>query len=78
MGSLSIHYSIPIAKRISDGAACREWRTGLHKLAGKPITKTGIQLQLAKYYRQADIWVTCHQLRTLLMLKPRILAAGCS
>ncbi len=30
---------------------------------GKPITITGIQLQLAKYCRQADIWVTCHQLR---------------
>ena len=30
---------------------------------GKSITKTGIQLQLAKYCRQADIWVTCHQLR---------------
>jgi len=29
----------------------------------KPITITGIQLQLAKYCRQADIWVTCHQLR---------------
>jgi integrase/recombinase XerD len=30
---------------------------------GKPITITGIQLQLAKYCRKADIWVTCHQLR---------------
>jgi site-specific recombinase XerD len=30
---------------------------------GKPITITGIQLQLAKYCRQADIWVTSHQLR---------------
>jgi len=30
---------------------------------GKPITITGIQLQLAKYSRQAGIWVTCHQLR---------------
>jgi site-specific recombinase XerD len=30
---------------------------------GKPITATGIQLQLAKYCHQADIWVTCHQLR---------------
>jgi len=30
---------------------------------GKPITITGIQLQLAKYCRQADLWVTCHQLR---------------
>jgi site-specific recombinase XerD len=30
---------------------------------GKPITVTGIQLQLAKHCRQAGIWVTCHQLR---------------
>jgi len=30
---------------------------------GNPITTTGIQLQLAKYCRQANIWVTCHQLR---------------
>jgi integrase/recombinase XerD len=30
---------------------------------GKPITITGIQLQLAKYCHQAGIWVTCHQLR---------------
>lgn len=30
---------------------------------GKPITITGIQLQLAKYCHQAEIWVTCHQLR---------------
>lgn len=30
---------------------------------GKPITTTGIQLQLTKYCHQAGIWVTCHQLR---------------
>ena len=30
---------------------------------GKPITITGIQLQLAKYCHKADIWITCHQLR---------------
>lgn len=30
---------------------------------GKPITTTGIQLQLAKYCHQSGIWVTCHQLR---------------
>ena len=29
---------------------------------GKPITITGIQLQLAKYCHKANIWVTCHQL----------------
>ncbi len=27
---------------------------------GKPITITGIQMQLAKYCRLADIWVTCY------------------
>lgn len=30
---------------------------------GRPITVTGIQLQLAKYCRQAQIQMTCHQLR---------------
>jgi site-specific recombinase XerD len=30
---------------------------------GEPITITGIQFQLAKYCRQAEIWLTCHQLR---------------
>jgi site-specific recombinase XerD len=30
---------------------------------GKPITITGIQLQLAKYCHKASIWITCHQLR---------------
>jgi site-specific recombinase XerD len=30
---------------------------------GQPITVTGIQLQLVHYCRQAEIWVTCHQLR---------------
>jgi integrase/recombinase XerD len=41
---------------------------------GKPISITGIQLQLAKYCRQADIWVTCHQLRHTFAC--RMLAAG--
>ena len=41
---------------------------------GKPITITGIQLQLAKYCRQADIWVTCHQLRHTFAC--RMIAAG--
>jgi integrase/recombinase XerD len=30
---------------------------------GQPISVTGIQLRLAHYCRQANIWVTCHQLR---------------
>jgi len=41
---------------------------------GKPITTTGIQLQLAKYCRQANIWVTCHQLRHTFAC--RMIAAG--
>jgi integrase/recombinase XerD len=41
---------------------------------GKSITITGIQLQLAKYCRQADIWVTCHQLRHTFAC--RMIAAG--
>jgi site-specific recombinase XerD len=41
---------------------------------GKPITITGIQLQLAKYCRKADIWVTCHQLRHTFAC--RMIAAG--
>jgi integrase/recombinase XerD len=41
---------------------------------GKPITITGIQLQLAKYCRQADIWVTCHQLRHTFAC--RMISAG--
>lgn len=30
---------------------------------GQPISITGIQRRLAYYCRQADIWLTCHQLR---------------
>ena len=41
---------------------------------GRPITITGIQLQLAKYCHQADIWVTCHQLRHTFAC--RMIAAG--
>jgi len=41
---------------------------------GKPITITGIQLQLAKYCQKAGIWVTCHQLRHTFAC--RMIAAG--
>ncbi len=41
---------------------------------GKPITTTGIQLQLVKYCHQAGIWVTCHQLRHTFAC--RMIAAG--
>jgi integrase/recombinase XerD len=30
---------------------------------GQPISITGIQLRLGRYCRQADIWITSHQLR---------------
>jgi integrase/recombinase XerC len=40
----------------------------------KPITITGIQLQLAKYCKKAGIWVTCHQLRHTFA--SRMIAAG--
>jgi len=43
-------------------------------LRGRPITVTGIQLQLAKYCRQAGVWVTCHQLRHTYAC--RMIAAG--
>jgi site-specific recombinase XerD len=41
---------------------------------GKPITITGIQLQLAMYCQKAGIWVTCHQLRHTFAC--RMIAAG--
>lgn len=41
---------------------------------GKPISITGIQMQLAKYCRNAGIWVTCHQLRHTFAC--RMIAAG--
>lgn len=41
---------------------------------GKPITITGIQLQLAKYCHQAGIWATCHQLRNTFAC--RMIEAG--
>jgi integrase/recombinase XerD len=41
---------------------------------GKPITITGIQLQLAKYCRHVNIWITCHQLRHTFAC--RMIAAG--
>jgi site-specific recombinase XerD len=40
----------------------------------KPITITGIQLQLAKYCQKAGIWITCHQLRHTFAC--RMIAAG--
>ena len=51
-----------ISKYLSGRSARKEERVFLNR-RGKPITITGIQLQLATYCRQADIWVTCHQLR---------------
>jgi len=30
---------------------------------GRPLTVTGIQDRLARYCREAEVWLTCHQLR---------------
>jgi len=58
---------------LAESPAQSEKRVFLNR-RGKPITITGIQLQLAKYCRQADIWVTCHQLRHTFAC--RMIAAG--
>ena len=59
---LSARVTQLISKYLSRRPAKKEEKVFLNQ-RGKPITITGIQLQLAKYCRQADIWVTCHQLR---------------
>ena len=51
-----------ISKYLSGRTTKKEEKVFLNR-RGKPITITGIQLQLAKYCHQAGIWVTCHQLR---------------
>jgi site-specific recombinase XerD len=62
-----------ISKYLSGRSAKNEEKVFLNR-RGKPITITGIQLQLAKYCRQAGIWVTCHQLRHTFAC--RMIAAG--
>jgi len=62
-----------LSEYLSERPAQSEKRVFLNR-RGKPITITGIQLQLAKYCRQADIWVTCHQLRHTFAC--RMIAAG--
>jgi integrase/recombinase XerD len=62
-----------ISKYLSRRPAKKEEKVFLNR-RGKPITITGIQLQLAKYCREADIWVTCHQLRHTFAC--RMISAG--
>jgi site-specific recombinase XerD len=59
---LSATATILLKEYLSERTAKTEEKVFLNQ-RGKPITITGIQLQLAKYCRQANIWVTCHQLR---------------
>jgi integrase/recombinase XerD len=59
---LSATATLLIKEYLSERLAKTEEKVFLNR-QGKPITITGIQLQLAKYCHQADIWVTCHQLR---------------
>jgi site-specific recombinase XerD len=59
---LSATATLLLKEYLSERPAKTEEKVFLNR-RGKPITITGIQLQLAKYCRQADIWVTCHQLR---------------
>ncbi len=72
-----VYLSMTAAQLLNEYLAARcnksENRIFLNR-RGKPITITGIQLQLAKYCRQADIWVTCHQLRHTFSC--RMIAAG--
>jgi integrase/recombinase XerD len=61
-----VYLSATVTLRLKEYLSERPAKTGekvFLNQRGKPITITGIQLQLAKYCRQADIWVTCHQLR---------------
>jgi len=62
-----------LSKYLAERPAQSEKRVFLNR-RGTPITITGIQLQLAKYCRRADIWVTCHQLRHTFAC--RMIAAG--
>ena len=59
---LSATASLLLNEYLSGRPAKTEEKVFLNR-RGKPITITGIQLQLAKYCHQADIWVTCRQLR---------------
>ena len=59
---LSATAALLLSEYLSERPAKTEEKVFLNR-RGKPITITGIQLQLAKYCRQADIWITCHQLR---------------
>src|SRR3972149_5559818 len=70
---LSATATLLLKEYLSERPAKIEEKVFLNR-RGTPITITGIQLQLAKYCRRADIWVTCHQLRHTFAC--RMIAAG--
>jgi site-specific recombinase XerD len=70
---LSATATLQLNKYLSERPVKTEEKVFLNQ-RGKPITITGIQMQLAKYCRQADIWITCHQLRHTFAC--RMISAG--
>lgn len=70
---LSVTSVILLQEYLSLHKGSRENRVFLNA-RGTPISITGIQLQLAKYCREAEVWVTCHQLRHTFAC--RMIAAG--
>jgi integrase/recombinase XerD len=72
-----VYLSARAAQLLADYLASRPAGSGeslFLNRRGKPITITGIQLQLAKYCHAAGIWMTCHQLRHTFAC--RMIAAG--
>ncbi len=72
-----VYLSASAAQLLAEYLASRPATSGEHLFLnrrGKPITITGIQLQLAKYCHAAGIWMTCHQLRHTFAC--RMIAAG--
>jgi site-specific recombinase XerD len=72
-----IYLSATAAKLLGEYLTSRPGMSNEHLFLnrrGKPITITGIQLQLAMYCQKAGIWVTCHQLRHTFAC--RMIAAG--
>lgn len=72
-----VYLSVAVAQLLNEYLLGRSPQSGKRVFLnrrGKPITITGIQLQLAKYCHQANTWVTCHQLRHTFAC--RMIAAG--
>lgn len=59
---LSVTVTLMLKEYLSERPAKTKEKV-IQNRRGKPITITGIQLQLAKYCHKAGIWITCHQLR---------------